>query len=77
MATLDPPLDAAIKVEGLYEPQRTDVEWFAAKPNLHWPARQLLEQYSGIHPREMMTELTKLVRQPSSNLNPHTCLLDR
>ncbi|KAK4444207.1 methyltransferase, partial [Podospora aff. communis PSN243] len=27
--------------------------WFFPKPNVPWPARQLLEEYSGIHPRDI------------------------
>jgi len=34
----------------------TDVPWFAKKPTLLWPARQLLEKYSGIPPKDVERE---------------------
>jgi len=44
----------------------TDVPWFAEKPTLWWPARQLLEKYSGIPPEDVEREVIAVVRAASS-----------
>ncbi|KAI1172928.1 methyltransferase [Nemania sp. FL0916] len=74
MANLNAPPADSTKMKGLLADQvTTDVGWYAPKPILHWPARQLLEQYSGIHPSEMVDELIKF-RDRAWNTYPFPCV---
>ncbi|KAI0545618.1 hypothetical protein F4679DRAFT_560611 [Xylaria curta] len=64
------PQDEPKKVQS---PEGKDVGWFFPKPDLQWPARQLLEQYGGYIPSEMAAEVTKF-RDRAWDTFPFPCL---
>lgn len=70
MAAVIVPQTGSKEVESCQEPKLLDVGWFFPKPNLQWLARQLLQQYSGYLPSEMVAEITKFVSSPE----PHSDL---
>ncbi|KAK0624014.1 methyltransferase domain-containing protein [Immersiella caudata] len=50
-----------------------DAPWFHPKPNLPWPARQLLEEYSGIHPQNIHDQVLN-IRNRAWDAFPFPCI---
>ena len=51
----------------MYQRDRS-VPWFIKEPQITWPARNLLIQYSGYAPQEVEKEVIALVCDPSSTI---------
>ncbi|KAI0149576.1 hypothetical protein GGR57DRAFT_504753 [Xylariaceae sp. FL1272] len=67
------PQDVPVKTEDHSDAGGRDVAWYFPTPVLQWPARQLLEQYSGYAPSEMVAKVIEF-RDRAWDTFPFPCL---